>query len=102
MRSGDQPRAREVSDTAANTPNTRHARARCLEVISKGAGEDQDHRELDEGLVGLGFAVAAGGDPAAGFQPGVGAFDLPALAALRVARFLLAFAAAPDGRCRAA
>jgi hypothetical protein len=70
----------------------------CLELISKRFGQDEDHRELEEGLVGVGFAVAAGGDAAAGFQPGVGAFDGPAVAGLRVAGLGRAFAAAPDGR----
>ena len=59
-------------------------------------GEDDDHRELEEGEVVVGFVVAAGGDAAFGFQPGVGTFDGPALTGERVWGFRLALAAAPD------
>jgi hypothetical protein len=58
---------------------------RGLEVISKWPGEDEDHAEVEEGEVVVGFAVAAGGDPAFCFQPGVGALDGPAVTRLRVA-----------------
>jgi len=51
---------------------------------------------LEEGEVVVGLAVAADGNAAAGFQPGVGAFDRPAVAGQRVGRFDLAAAAAPD------
>jgi hypothetical protein len=51
---------------------------------------------VEEGEVVVGFAVAAGGDPAQGFQPGVGAFDRPAVTCLRVAGFDASFFAAPD------
>ena len=54
---------------------------RCQEVISK---------------VVVGFAVAAGGDPAFRFQPGVGAFDRPAVSGLRVACLELGVSSAPD------
>ena len=47
-------------------------------------------------MVGVGFSVASGGDAAAGFEPGVGAFDRPALAAFGIACPELAFLAAPD------
>lgn len=67
---------------------------RCQEVISKCSGEDQDHRELQEGLVGFGFAVAADRDPAAVSQPGGGAFDGPAVRCVRVGGLEDAFAAA--------
>jgi hypothetical protein len=65
-------------------------------VISKWPGEDQDHSEVEEGEVVVGFAVASGGDPSFCFQPGVGAFDGPAVSGLRVACFEPAFLAAPD------
>jgi hypothetical protein len=51
---------------------------------------------VEEGEVVVGFAFAAGADPAERFQPGVGAFDGPALACLWVAGFHLSFFAAPD------
>ncbi len=51
---------------------------------------------MEEGEVVVGFAVAAGGDAAFGFQPGVGTFDGPALTGERVWGFRLALAAAPD------
>src|SRR5207247_2190567 len=52
-----------------------------------------------EGEVVVGFAVAAGCDPAFGFQPGVGAFDWPAVTGVRVARLDRAFLPAPDLAC---
>jgi len=69
---------------------------RCPELVSKWPGEDEDHAEVEEGEVVVGFAVAAGGDAAFGFQPGVGTFDGPALTGERVWGFRLALAAAPD------
>lgn len=51
---------------------------------------------MEEGEVVVGFAVAAGGDSAFGFQPGVGAFDRPAVACLWVAGFQPSFLASPD------
>ena len=51
---------------------------------------------MEEGEVVVGFAVAAGRDAAFGFEPGVGAFDRPAVAGLRVGGFQPAFLAAPD------
>jgi hypothetical protein len=65
-------------------------------VISKCSGEDQDHGELEEGLVGVGFAVAAGRDSASVAEPGVGAFDRPALARKRIGGLEPALAATPD------
>ena len=65
-------------------------------MISKWLGEDEDHAEVEEGEVVVGFAVAAGVDAAHCFQPGVGAFDGPAVACLWVAGFDAAFFAAPD------
>src|SRR5439155_25309493 len=53
------------------------------ELISKWLGEDEDHAEVEEGEVVVGFAVAAGGDAAFCFQPGVGALDGEAM--MRVA-----------------
>lgn len=50
-----------------------------LELISKCVVEDDDGSELEEGEVGVGFAVAADLDSAAAAQPGVGALDRPAL-----------------------
>jgi len=44
----------------------------------------------------VGFAVSSGADPAFGFEPGVGAFDGPAVARLGVAGFDLSSFAAPD------
>src|SRR5206468_10132230 len=69
---------------------------RCRELVSKWPGEDEDHAEVEEGEVVVGFAVAAGGDAAFGFQPGVGTFEGPALTGERVWGFRLALAAAPD------
>ena len=51
---------------------------------------------MEEGEVVVGVAVAAGGDSSSCFQPGVGAFDGPAVARLGVACFELSFFAAPD------
>ncbi len=51
---------------------------------------------MEEGEVVVGFAVAAGGDAAECFEPGVGAFDGPAVTRLRVAGFDSSFFAAPD------
>jgi hypothetical protein len=51
---------------------------------------------VDEGEVVVGFAVFAGRDPWSCFQPGVCAFDRPAVACLRVADFQPALFAAPD------
>ena len=65
-------------------------------MISKCSGEDQDHGELEEGLVGFGFSVAAGRDAGAVAHPGVAAFDRPAVFGLWVWGFEAAFLAAPD------
>ncbi len=65
-------------------------------MISKWSGEDEDHAEVEEGEVVVGFAVATGGDPAFRFQPGVGAFDRPAVSGLRITGLEPAFLAAPD------
>lgn len=51
---------------------------------------------MEEGEVVVGFDVASGGDPASCFQPGVGAFDRPAVAGLRVTGFDASLFAAPD------
>ena len=51
---------------------------------------------MEEGEVVIGFVVAAGRDSSFGFQPGVGAFDGPAVARLVVAGLALSFSAAPD------
>jgi hypothetical protein len=51
---------------------------------------------VEEGEVVVGFAVAAGVDAAFGFEPGVGAFDGPAVACLGVGGFDVAVSAAPD------
>jgi hypothetical protein len=51
---------------------------------------------VEEGEVVVGFAVAAGGDAAHCFEPGVGAFDGPAVACLWVACFDASLFAAPD------
>jgi hypothetical protein len=58
--------------------------SRGLELVSKRAGEDDDHPEVEEGEVVVGFAVAAGADPAQCFQPGVRPFDRPPVAGVRV------------------
>src|SRR5689334_3324061 len=68
----------------------------CQELISKRTDEDQDHRELDEGEVVVGFAVATDRDPTPRLQPGVRALDRPALTRLRIARLEAALLAAPD------
>ena len=57
---------------------------------------DEDHAEVEEGEVVVGFAVAAGCGAAFRFQPGVGALDRPAVAGVRVTCFGCAFLAAPD------
>ena len=51
---------------------------------------------MEEGEVVVGFAVASGVDAAFCFEPGVGAFDGPAVAGLRVGGFDASSAAAPD------
>jgi hypothetical protein len=51
---------------------------------------------VQERLVVLGFAVAAGGDAPVALDPGVGAFDRPAVAALGVGGFQAPPATAPD------
>ena len=51
---------------------------------------------MEEGEVVVGFAVAAGVDAAHCFEPGVGAFDGPAVACLWVAGFDASLFAAPD------
>jgi hypothetical protein len=51
---------------------------------------------LEEGEVVVGVVVFAGGDSSSCFQPGVGAFDGPAVACLGVACFELSSFAAPD------
>lgn len=55
---------------------------------------------MDEGEVVVGLAVAAGGDAAFRFQPGVGALDGEAVAGLRVWCAYASSAAAPDFACR--
>lgn len=59
-----------------------------------------DHAEVEEGEVVVGFAVAAGLDSAFRFEPGVGAFDGPAVAAQRVTGLVVSSPAAPDLGCR--
>ena len=60
-----------------------------LELLSKcafeAAAEDDGAGELCEGEVELGSAFPAGRDAAVCVEPGVGAFDRPALGCLRVA-----------------
>lgn len=51
---------------------------------------------MEEGEVVVGFAVASGVDAAFCFEPGVGAFDGPAVAGLGVGGFEASSAAAPD------
>jgi hypothetical protein len=51
---------------------------------------------VEEGEVVVGVSVAAGRDPSSCFEPGVGAFDGPAVACLWVGGFGVACAAAPD------
>jgi hypothetical protein len=51
---------------------------------------------VEEGEVVVGFAVAAGADPSECFQPGVGAFDGPAVAGVGVGDFEASLLAAPD------
>lgn len=51
---------------------------------------------MEKGEVVVGFAVAAGGDPAFCFQPGVGAFDWPAVAGVRVGGAQPPASASPD------
>lgn len=51
---------------------------------------------MQEGKVVVGLAVAAGGDAALGFQPGVGALDRPAVACLRIRGAQAAASPTPD------
>lgn len=51
---------------------------------------------MEEGEVVVGFAVVSGVDAAHCFEPGVGAFDGPAVACLWVACFDASFFAVPD------
>jgi hypothetical protein len=55
-----------------------------------------EHSEVEEGEVVVGFAITSGSDPPSCLQPGVGAFDRPAVARLRVARLRLPSFATPD------
>jgi hypothetical protein len=71
-------------------------------VISKWFREDEDHSEVKECEVVVGFAVASGADPSFGFEPGVGGFDGPAVAGLGVAGLGLPAFSAPDLACRGA
>jgi hypothetical protein len=64
--------------------------------VSESAAEDHRAGELQQGGVQLGSSFPAGRDASPVVQPGVGAFDRPAVAAVRVGRFRLAFTAAPD------
>ena len=57
---------------------------------------------MEEGEVVVGFALAAGCEPAFCFQPGVGALDRPAFVCLRVGCSEPSFPAAPDLACRGA
>ena len=57
---------------------------------------------MEEGEVVVGFAVAAGGDAAFCFQPGVGAFDRPAVTGLWVGGAKASFFSAPDFACGSA
>jgi hypothetical protein len=50
-----------------------------------------EHAEVQEGEVVLCLAVAAGGDPASRFQPGVRALDRPAMSCLRITRLSCRF-----------
>ena len=68
-----------------------------LEVVSEcafeAAAEDECARELDEGVVELGSSLPAGAEAPLVVQPGVGAFDPPALTRERVTRAALPGAA---------
>jgi hypothetical protein len=54
---------------------------------------------VEEGEVVAGLAVAAGGDAAFRFQPGVGALDRPTVACLGIAGLWAALLPAPDLAC---
>jgi hypothetical protein len=56
-----------VFSTAGRVRSSRVPNGLGLELISECAEEDEDHPELEEGEVVLGFSVAACRDPAAGF-----------------------------------
>jgi hypothetical protein len=60
------------------------------------AGEDEGAGELGEGEVELGSAFPAGRDASVCVEPGVGAFDRPALGCLGVAGAAFAWAAFLD------
>jgi hypothetical protein len=51
---------------------------------------------VEEGEVVLGLAVAAGRDSSSCFEPGVRAFDGPAVSSKRIGCFCVALASAPD------
>jgi len=74
----------------------------CQEVVSKcaleAAADDDRAGEFEEGLVELGSSFPAGADPAPAVQPGVGAFDRPALSELWVSAAAFAVAAAGGDR----
>jgi hypothetical protein len=79
-----------------SSPTQRSNQVRCLnlELLSKCAfeavAEDDGAGELGEGEVELGSPFPARRDAAVGVEPGVGAFDRPALGCLRVAGASLA------------
>jgi hypothetical protein len=62
--------------------------------VVESAAEDEAGGEVDEGEVELGSAFPACGEAAVVVEPGVGAFDCPAVAAERVAGAALAGVAA--------
>jgi hypothetical protein len=64
------------------------------ECVFEASADDEGGGEVDEGEVELGSAFPAGGEAAVVVEPGVGAFDRPAVAAVGVAAAALAAAAA--------
>src|SRR6266851_2635063 len=76
---------------SAGAPRTSQ---RCLEVNSQCPSEDEDEGNGEVGEVDLAVGFGADGESSEAAEPGVGAFDDPAVAGLRVACAGHAFASA--------
>jgi hypothetical protein len=85
-----------TSFTPRATPSDRRlsGHGRCLEVNSQCAGEDDGECEGEVGEVDLAVGFGAGVESFEAAEPGVGAFDDPAVAGVRVACADVVFAAA--------
>src|SRR6266508_6408823 len=80
-----------VSDTGTGSAGTRlmavcrHFERQCLELNSQCASEDLDEGDGEVGGVDVAVGFGADGESSEAAQPGVGAFDDPAVAGERVA-----------------